>query len=571
METKNPPKFCSQCGNKLPSNAAFCPNCGTKIGGSPASADSQATAAAQDKDREMSVNNKKDVALTMKLLVYLLWGGVGTSILSLLVGTFDIRECYDDGRIGYFILTGGGVALDAWLAFAISRGKNWARVSSVALLVFAWMIIVLAGGPSVFLTREATAVVFLDSVSSVVEIVCAILCLTKPVRSFCKKEILSDSMRSANRYLCALFWFCSIAWYIASGVYTSMRVGSGQWIEDCKAAAIEGSMSAREALIDKLTEEYSDGFSDDEEIEGARDKAASEIDQFIKENKTSRQVRDGKVTAATLLGIKGVAKEGGGNVGCMGVATNTGETKTLTLPGGAMMEMIYVAPGSFMMGRSPSEDCEDDDDEQQHRVMLTKGFWLGKYEVTQLQWQSVMGNNPSNFKGDDRPVEKVSWDDCQRFIKKVNAQLNCGARLPTEAEWEYACRAGTTTAYSWGNALNGDKANCHGNYPCGTTVKGPYRKETAPVGSYSANAWGFFDMHGNVWEWCNDWYGAYPAPRYRGVKRDPPGPASGSGRVMRGGSWDSNAKYCRSAERRMRQPGDRDNRYGFRLCCSALP
>ena len=128
-------------------------------------------------------------------------------------------------------------------------------------------------------------------------------------------------------------------------------------------------------------------------------------------------------------------------------------TKTLTLPGGATMELIYVAPGAFTMG-SPSSEAGRFDDETQHQVTLTKGFWLGKYEVTQRQWRSVMGNNPSRFKGDDRPVEIVSWDDCQKFIQKVNARLKCGARLPTEAEWEYACRAGTTTAYSWGNAAS---------------------------------------------------------------------------------------------------------------------
>ena len=251
--------------------------------------------------------------------------------------------------------------------------------------------------------------------------------------------------------------------------------------------------------------------------------------------------------------------------GDFGSGAKTGETKTLTLPGGATMEMIYVAPGSFMMG-SPSSEEGRKRDEVQHRVTLTKGFWLGKYEVTQAQWQSVMGGNPSPFtKGDNLPVENVSWYACQEFIQKVNAQLSCGARLPTEAEWEYACRAGTTTAYFWGNALNGDKANCDGYYfPCGTTVKGPYRKEIVPVGSYTANAWGFFDMHGNMSEWCNDWYGTYPA----GNVTDPMGPASGDSCVVRGGTYNSRASSCRSASRDPDPPrGVGWN--GFRLCCSA--
>ena len=243
--------------------------------------------------------------------------------------------------------------------------------------------------------------------------------------------------------------------------------------------------------------------------------------------------------------------------------------KTLTLPGGAKMEMIYVGPGSFMMGSPESEDGRDND-ETQHRVTLTKGFWLGKYEVTQSQWQSVMGDNPSNFKSPDRPVERVSWEDCQQFIQKVNAsakqQLGGGARLPTEAEWEYACRAGTTTAYYWGNALNGDKANYDGNNPCGTTAKGQFKGETTSVGSYGANPWGFFDMHGNVYEWCQDWYGSYNVDA-----TDPQGPASGGYRVLRGGGWNSNARYCRSAGRDRGDPGFRYDISGFRLCCSAGP
>lgn len=251
------------------------------------------------------------------------------------------------------------------------------------------------------------------------------------------------------------------------------------------------------------------------------------------------------------------------------VGPKHGDAKTLILPGGAPMDMIYIAPGSFTMGSPSSEDGRYSD-ETQHRVTLKKGYWLGKYEVTQKQWQSVMGSNPSDFKGDSLPVESVSWKDCQEFVAKVDAicrrQLGGGARLPTEAEWEYACRAGTTTAYSWGNALNGDKANCDGNYPCGTTVKGPYKQRTAAVGSYQPNTWGFYDMHGNVWEWCQDWYGSYD-----GAATDPSGPASGSDRVLRGGGWYVSARFCRSAYRFRNGPGSRNWIFGFRLCCSAGP
>ena len=232
------------------------------------------------------------------------------------------------------------------------------------------------------------------------------------------------------------------------------------------------------------------------------------------------------------------------------------------------MEMIYCPPGEFMMGSPASEDGRNDD-EKQHRVTLTKGFWLGKYAVTQRQWKSVMGSNPSGWEGESLPVQNVTWQDCQEFIGKVNAQLKCGARLPTEAEWEYACRAGTTTAYYWGNALDGYRANCDGNHPCGTIGKGFYLKETVEVGKYEPNPWGFFCMHGNVSEWCGDWY-SYDYYK-RSPVDDPQGPVSGSQRVSRGGSWCSFARMCRSAHRARYNPGDYGSNIGFRLCCSEEP
>lgn len=246
---------------------------------------------------------------------------------------------------------------------------------------------------------------------------------------------------------------------------------------------------------------------------------------------------------------------------------SAGECKTFMLPGGAKLEMIYCPPGEFIMGSSQAEEWRGGD-EMQHRVRLTKGFWIGKYPVTQLQWKSVMVSNPSHFKGDRLPVEQVSWDDCQKYIRMVNLQRGSSMRLPTEAEWEYACRAGTTTAFFWGNKLNGDKANCYGSMcPYGTTVKGPNLERTTPVGWYEANPWGVYDMHGNVFEWCNDWYGDYPL----GFAIDPIGSASGVTRVMRGGSWKCLASCCRSAYRSRCVPDpDPDSAYGFRLCCYAI-
>ncbi|MBN2311658.1 MAG: formylglycine-generating enzyme family protein [Candidatus Hydrogenedentes bacterium] len=241
------------------------------------------------------------------------------------------------------------------------------------------------------------------------------------------------------------------------------------------------------------------------------------------------------------------------------------------------MELVWISPGTFMMGsrdsaaevaRKSDTKAEDYTDEHpQHRVTLTKGFWVGKYEVTQAQWQAVMGDNPSNFRGDTLPVEMVSWNDCQEFIEKLNAQGGGGFRLPTEAEWEYACRAGTTTPFCFGETISTDQANYNGGYTYGGG-RGENRQKTTPVGSFPANAWGLHDMHGNVWEWCQDWYDDdYYA---NSPERDPGGPSSGTGRAMRGASWYSLTWYCRSASRDRRGPVHTHSSVGFRVvCCPA--
>src|SRR5262249_26689915 len=149
------------------------------------------------------------------------------------------------------------------------------------------------------------------------------------------------------------------------------------------------------------------------------------------------------------------------------------------------------------------------DDEVQHRVTLTGGFFLGVHQVTQAQWQMVMGSKPSRFKGENLPVERVSWDDCQEFCKRLAERDGKRYRLPTEAEWGYACRAGTATPFPFGETISPDQANYGGYYTYGKGKEGVYRQKTTPVGSFPANAWGLFDMHGNVYEWCEDWYGPY--------------------------------------------------------------
>lgn len=256
-----------------------------------------------------------------------------------------------------------------------------------------------------------------------------------------------------------------------------------------------------------------------------------------------------------------------------------------TLPGGVPLEMVELPAGEFWMGEDAAgaaeyeRECERyvRDKAQckewanwatpRHRVQL-KGFAMGKYEVTQRQWKAVMSGLPPNmsdldakFKGDDLPVVRVSWDEVQEFLKK----LGNGYALPSEAEWEYAARAGTTTAFAFGPTINAAMVNYNGNYPHGQAAKGEYRERPLKVGSLPANAWGLFDLHGNVWEWCaDDWHASYtnaPSDGRAWVNIS----ARGSYQVLRGGSLVNSAVVCRSAIRFNYLPGDRNNYLGFRL------
>ncbi|MFZ4766188.1 MAG: formylglycine-generating enzyme family protein [Roseimicrobium sp.] len=244
-----------------------------------------------------------------------------------------------------------------------------------------------------------------------------------------------------------------------------------------------------------------------------------------------------------------------------------GKPIQLKLPGSVIMKLCYCPPGSFTMG-SPASEADRSDDEDQVQVRLSQGFWMGQTEVTQAQWQALMGSNPSNFKGDDLPVEMVSWEDAQAYITKLNATISLSGwrlALPTEAQWEYACRAGTKTPFAFGSTLTSAQANFDGNYPYGTPSTGKYLEKTSSVGSYTANAWGLYDMHGNVWEWCEDrWDGT--AKLTGGTD---PLSAVGSYRVFRGGSWVNLGRICRSAYRNGYDPGLRLNYLGFRL--AAVP
>jgi formylglycine-generating enzyme required for sulfatase activity len=246
------------------------------------------------------------------------------------------------------------------------------------------------------------------------------------------------------------------------------------------------------------------------------------------------------------------------------------------------MKFRVIPPGTFEMG-SPKSEPERSGDEVLHKVTISQPKLLGIYPVTQGEWTKVMGSITSHFSekvstlrklfgGKDKdedasryPVENVSWEGCGEFLDRMNASHGMKGwryRLPTEAEWEYACRAGMVTPYWFGSELNGKQANCDGNTPY-QTVKGPYLERPCAVGSYDANAFGLFDQHGQVWEWCEDWYGAYDLRD----SQDPRGPSSGSSRVLRGGAWVNNASHCRSARRLYYVPSFRHYLIGFRVLC----
>lgn len=229
----------------------------------------------------------------------------------------------------------------------------------------------------------------------------------------------------------------------------------------------------------------------------------------------------------------------------IGTPVRSGQSKHLRTPSGLDFELVYCSPGEFVMGGA-IYGLSSWKWAEEHRVRLTRGFWIGKYPVTQAQWCRLMAENPSRFTGGMRPVENVTWDAAQEFLVRVGA----GARLPTEAEWEYACRAGTDLRFSWGMSLNGDMTRCDGTMPCGGLDRGEQAKETSRVDVGLPNRWGIYDFHGNVPEWCSDWYAEYPSADVV----DPVGASTGTHRVVRGGGWDRSAVSCAAMARSFELP-----------------
>lgn len=223
--------------------------------------------------------------------------------------------------------------------------------------------------------------------------------------------------------------------------------------------------------------------------------------------------------------------------------------------------MRWIKPGTFIMG-SPENEKGRRNNERQHQVTLTQGFWLGDTAVTKELWEAVSGGTPYRFKVKNLPMDLVNWYDCVQFIKAINdLKPALEFRMPTEAEWEYACRAGTKTPFSFGNNITTEMVNYNGNFPYEGGKKGRYRRATVPVKSLPANPWGLYEMHGNLWEWCSDWYEGFLSGA---DSIDPCGPNNGEFRIMRGGSWGDAGRFARSAIRDGFLPGDNDHS-GFRL------
>jgi len=229
----------------------------------------------------------------------------------------------------------------------------------------------------------------------------------------------------------------------------------------------------------------------------------------------------------------------------------------------ATQRFRWIEPGTFLMGSPATEPERFKERETQHEVTLTQGYWLADSACTQALWLAVTGDNPSRFKDDaNNPVEQISWNDVDKFIHQINQSvIGLDARLPTEAEWEYACRAGTTTPFSLGENMTPEQVNYNGNYAYAGGAKGLYREKTVPVKSLPPNPWGLHEMHGNVLEWCQDWFAEFDAM----PQTDPRGPETGAARVLRGGSWRHFGWFVRSANRLRFGPGSRSISIGFRL------
>jgi formylglycine-generating enzyme required for sulfatase activity len=267
-----------------------------------------------------------------------------------------------------------------------------------------------------------------------------------------------------------------------------------------------------------------------------------------------------------------------GDLGGKHVNSNNHKSFTEDLGNGVTLDMVYIPGGTFLMGSPKSEPERRDNESPQHSVTV-QPFFIGKFAVTQAQWRVVAGfpkvkidlkPEPSHFKGAKRPVERVSWDDAVEFCARLSKQTGREYRLPSEAKWEYACRAGTTTPFHFGETITTDLANYNGNYTYSFGSPGQYREQTTDVGSFPVNTFGLYDMQGNVWEWCQDiWHENYNGAPINGSAWVNKNDNDNHPRLLRGGSWSLNPGYCRSAYRFNYDPADWFyNNVGFRVVCA---
>jgi len=355
------------------------------------------------------------------------------------------------------------------------------------------------------------------------------------------------------------------------------------WYNVAEVSGVTNARKDREAIGRQLTPEqivHAQGFSKQifQQVSRTPPPLPSIQGGEIQELLPQGQVKGTPVAVDKSSGLPGYVPHTGSQTSPQQHTSSATQTplfgRAYTIPR-IELEMLWVRPGTFQMGSPKSELGREfrNRDETLHTVTLTKGYWLGKFEVTQAQWRQVMGSNPSRAKGDKLPVEQVNWNEAMNFCRKLNefqeGKLPFGYQynLPTEAQWEYACRAGTLTATGFGSSISSNQANFNGTEPYGSASKGPNLGRTVSVGSYRPNLWGFSDMHGNAWEWCLDWQESYPTGRVV----NPIGDSNGSNRVYRGGSFVDFGISCRSAKRSWRESNFSHFNLGFRLALSPSP
>ena len=315
---------------------------------------------------------------------------------------------------------------------------------------------------------------------------------------------------------------------------------------EMKSVQMQGGANVT-AVIKKNNGDVMRGTLETEELTVKMD-AGVTVEGIYKDKFSKIHIGDGQAQALVKFGM--AQPQLGESDGSAFVPAISGDVITNSIG----MKFKKIPAGSFMMGSPEDEKGRDDDEGPRHKVIISRPFYIGVYEVTQKQYEKVMGKNPSEYKGSYRPVEEVSWNDAKKFCEKLSEmEGNRTYRLPTEAEWEYACRAGTKTAYYWGDEMDGEYCWYDEN-----------SNNTDPVGTRKPNKWGLYDMSGNVWEWCEDWYSNSEYPSFE--RRDPKGPSSGSRRVNRGGGWRTSPGNCRSANRSNLTPRNTPGALGFRVC-----